>query len=121
MYVDSSVDFSSRVREVRRDRSSHLSFLFPEQHIYPSPLSGLGSDQCYLPSACGLQLYHHPLWSFLWPLQLILDSIVKPLTMYYVKRRVGFTDAKPAVKGIINWCLSVFPHFRSPVLSYRRL
>lgn len=37
------------------------------------------------------------------------------LTMYYVKHRVGFTDAKPAVKGIINWCRSVFP-FRSPVL-----
>lgn len=37
------------------------------------------------------------------------------LTMYYVKHRVGFTDAKPAVKGIINWCRCVFP-LRSPVL-----
>lgn len=34
------------------------------------------------------------------------------LTMYYVKHRVCFTDAKPAVKGIINWCRVFFP-FRS--------
>lgn len=43
------------------------------------------------------------------------------LTVYYVKHRVGFTDAKPAVKGIINWCHGVFLFSLACFVSRRAL